>query len=177
VIGEYSDVIHLIQNTRPIDLQFSKKIGDSLLDKAPLGSQMDEPAHDHANSATLAPVALPAATPSTVSTGQPGRLRRMSLSLGNKSVSDKEAVARNAMNALVSCSIESANEVATVVSMKPPQNGVDLDLHRVGIELRMAEIQQRVAQAEKSFRDRCFVLPDESRVQLEAELNELLKSR
>ena len=81
------------------------------------------------------------------------------------------------MNALVSCSIESAHEVATVVSMKPPQNGVDLDLHRVGIELRMAEIQQRVAQAEKSFRDRCFVLPDESRVQLEAELNELLKSR
>ena len=95
----------------------------------------------------------------------------MSLSLaGNKSVTENEALAREAMNVLVSTSKTAADELGVVVSTKAPKNAQNAELHRMGVELKMQEIQQRVESAEKSFRQRCFVLPDDRRLALEEEL-------
>jgi hypothetical protein len=119
-------------------------------------------------------VSLP---PSTVATGQPGRLRRMSLSLGpNKSVSENEAAARESMAQLVERSKAAADELAAVVSLAPPKKSKDAALHRMGVELKMEEIQGRVASAEKVFRQRCYVLPDERRLALEEELRIQLRA-
>ena len=63
-----------------------------------------------------------------------------------------------------------ADELGVVVSTKAPKNAQNAELHRMGVELKMQEIQQRVESAEKSFRQRCFVLPDDRRLALEEEL-------
>ena len=79
------------------------------------------------------------------------------------------------MNLLVSASKTAADEIGGVVSMKAPKKSQDAELHRMGVELKMEEIQQRVASAEKSFRQRCFVLPDDRRLALEEELRTKLR--
>ena len=169
VIGGYSDIMQVISTTRPITLQMIAVID---VDKATRQSTGGE-----FNGSYALPRASPASPASKMATGQPGRLRRMSLSLGaNKSVSENEALARESMGLLVSASKAATEELAAVIAMEAPKNSQEAGLHRMGVELKTQEIQQRVASAEKAFRQRCYVLPDETRLALEEELRTKLRS-